>query len=79
MYIYVCGTPRRPSTNSEGPREEVRRKEERLEKLIRARVAATSCIAGVCKKILRRRLASKTQNQGLESSFCCWIAGERLL
>ena len=21
-------------------------------------------------------LASKTPNQGLESSFCCWIAGE---
>ena len=25
------------------------------------------------------RLASKTPNQGLEGSFCCWIAGERLL
>ena len=38
----------------------------------------------VKKKLLRRtgqvgRFASKTPNQGLERSFCWWIAGHRLL
>ena len=40
---------------------------------------------GVCEKTLLRRrihvklLASKTPNQGLESSFCCWTAGQGLV
>ena len=57
--------------------------------LPRSRSGPRSMPTGVCEKQApperglgddeTRILASKTLNQNLESSLCCWIAGERLL